>query len=65
MILSFVLALSLLTAPTPKKAVVIDTHNDIISVNVKGDIYAFKGDGYHTGDSIFVIMDGAEIKGVL
>lgn len=66
MFLSLALALCISATPLPKKCTVINTQQNIVTVNINGDAYAFKGNGFYTaGEHITVIMTNNEIKGVL
>ena len=62
----FCIALTFANGEYKKNAVVVDTYNDVIVIEMidNGEVYEFFGDGFENGDKVIVTMHDGETVGI-
>ena len=62
----FCIALIFADGEYKKNAVVVDTYNDIVVIEMidNGEIYEFYGDGFENGDKVIITMHDVETVGI-
>lgn len=65
MFTTLILALCLSAAPAPKPCTVTNIDNNIVTVEQKENLYAFKGTNFKVGDQLIAIFNNDQIIEIL